>query len=1227
MKNPRPSLAEAPLVDADARKILKAAEEASKYRDLDLGAEKDAIAFAQTLAVERARRTDLPESLPEAILIICDERLVELRKAASAIVEAWRETYREGRALVAQAEYDGLHMFEMLEKEREHGIDTARWRRLVGSLFPRSQPHRALANLLAVVEAKFHGICPKASGDAWGKFWGGQFRKVGGAQAVQAYLSPPRHVVSAVVCLYLCESGVNSDVALRMKPNAVRPSQRPRHIIVTGRKARARNRAIYSELPLRRTVHECMSAAEALLFYTGAVRLLRDGHDDLPLFIHVARTGSRHSATGGWPRIFGLSWPRRSILHRSGSIPRCSARPSFVHRAAQSRQAWGGADARAAQTRYDNHGLRPEAPVPDGPRAAHAPVRRDARSGGGGPGRVGEDGTPGRGVARGDRRRAPHGPWRVVPGPRSRGAARRSDGDRLPRGGPVPRLLEGPGRGRRGVRCRHDCLVEGPRGRRARVARRQSRTMDRALGPLESVFPCRAEREDDPRGPRHNKEACGRPGRRAHGVAAVQGAAAVVRTQPKAAAKQVTDRLFALTRYPWLESVSDDRTLWVVRDLVGQRGRTAKIDLNIEFPDGTRLTDPVNRALFEVAVEYVELVRLYQPGMSAETHRSRVTRLLVFIYWLIQRGVRSLNEVTQDHLALFLRDAEFGTEWVLGMPQRLVGFLQREVRSGRELPRKGNGRIDLRKEFPRGRIHRLDTPSSKGPCFSIARWFETRHGELDTKASPEELIDRMGWKPKPRVGKHIGLMVKPIEELWAWRDDFLSDVEAAGLAVHGITDKARRRGAELGHYATIPPEVAFAYLRGALRWVVVFAPVFLEGRRRGWSPEETVKRLARAGLDVVLRRPAPGARAGPVWVTPDRFVRLTASACFAVIAGLSARRLGEIMDLGAGCTFVDMDGHHWIRIYIEKTLRRYEQMPVPAAVHQAVECLEEISAEAREETGDDSLWQYVCRYKRRCARLQPSRELNNLSQFLGGDLHECWNFHPHQFRRFFAMLYFWRYEPGDVAALAHHLRHFDLEMTRQYVTDDGFSRIWQDVAEERQRDVLASVVDGSRWVGGPAGEQLKARIETLRRRYRRDVQVVPSERIVEKLLRLAKKWGSACKWHVWGTICVCPQKGSPDQGRHAHCKGAKERGPVFSQATVATCARCPYAVHTERFEPGGEGGARRSGEPGRGAVGRNAAQGVCVVQLRGLEESAPTRRRGADEGRVVAICQGRVRPR
>ena len=640
----------------------------------------------------------------------------------------------------------------------------------------------------------------------------------------------------------------------------------------------------------------------------------------------------------------------------------------------------------------------------------------------------------------------------------------------------------------------------------------------------------------------------------------------MVENRANTASQQIRNRLFKLTRYPWLVSVSEDQSVWVVRDLVGRRKKTAKIDLNIELQDGTRLTDPVNGALFEVTVEYVELVRLYQPEMNAVTHHSRATRLLVFVYWLTQRGIRSLNEVSEAHLTLFFQNLEFGTEWVLGMPHRLIRFMQQEARKGNALPLNDRGTIDLRTIFRQERIHWQGTLSGRTVCHQILRWVDTHPGELDTQTSPEELIERMGWKPKRRTGKYLAQTVKPVEEIWAWRDDFRVNIENTKLDVYGMAKKARDRGRSPSHYATIPPEIAFAYLRGALQWVVTFAPIFLEAQRRDWTLEKTQRHLAEGGLDIELTRPGRAERLTPDHATPDRFLRLTAAACFVVIAGLSARRIGEIMDLGAHCTFVDIDEHHWIRIYIEKTLRTTEQMPIPTAVHHAIECLEEISAEARAETGHDTLWQYRTKKTGRCVGLYPDRELNNLSRFLGEDVDKRWKFHPHQFRRFFAMVYFWRYEPGDVAALAHHLRHFELEMTRQYVTDDGFSRIWQDVAEERQRDVLASVVDGTRWVGGPGGEQLKARIDKLKHQYRRDVQVVPAYRIIDKLLRLAKKWGSACKLHAWGTICVCPQKGSPNQGRHAHCKGPEERGPVFSQATVATCARYPYAVHTERFE-------------------------------------------------------------
>ena len=421
----------------------------------------------------------------------------------------------------------------------------------------------------------------------------------------------------------------------------------------------------------------------------------------------------------------------------------------------------------------------------------------------------------------------------------------------------------------------------------------------------------------------------------------------MVETQTKAAQQEIRNRLFRRTRYPWLDSVSDDRSVWVVRDAVGQRKRTARIDLDIELQDGTRLTDAVNQPLFEVAVEYVELVRLYQPEMNAVTHHNRAKWLLLFLYWLTQRGVRSLNDVTQDHLTLFVQNLDFGTEWVLEMPHRLIRFMQQEVRKGNELPLNGSGTIDLRKIFRQERIHWLDRPPPQGRCHQIRRWVETHPGELDTQEAPEELIQRMDWKPKPLAGTTIAQMVKPIAEIWAWRDDFGANIENALLDAYGITKMARQRGRRPGHFATIPPEIAFPYLRGALQWVVIFAPIFLEGQQRQWALEKTRNHLTKAGLDIELTRRT--LRMRPEQVDSDRFIRLTAAACFVVIAGLSARRIGEIMDLGAHCTFVDMDGHHWIRIYIEKTLQTYDQMPIPAAVHHAIECLEEISAEARAE--------------------------------------------------------------------------------------------------------------------------------------------------------------------------------------------------------------------------------------------------------------------------------------
>ena len=57
----------------------------------------------------------------------------------------------------------------------------------------------------------------------------------------------------------------------------------------------------------------------------------------------------------------------------------------------------------------------------------------------------------------------------------------------------------------------------------------------------------------------------------------------MVTKEQKAAVEQIKKRLFNLTKYPWLESVSDDMATWVVRDLVRQAERRARVELNIEL--------------------------------------------------------------------------------------------------------------------------------------------------------------------------------------------------------------------------------------------------------------------------------------------------------------------------------------------------------------------------------------------------------------------------------------------------------------------------------------------------------------------------------------------------------------------------------------------------------------------------------------------------------------------
>ena len=614
--------------------------------------------------------------------------------------------------------------------------------------------------------------------------------------------------------------------------------------------------------------------------------------------------------------------------------------------------------------------------------------------------------------------------------------------------------------------------------------------------------------------------------------------------------------------------------------------QTRRIDLNITFGDASTLCDQDHRQFWATAVEYAG----DPAAIDARTHsrgspRTRRGNPARFLYGLKQRHVNSLAEVKQDHIVLYSEAVARGSEWAVGAPVRLIQYLQRQMREARTLPRTNgcNGKLDRMEIMRRAGIF-WPAVIGRRICKKVFDWAEKHRNQLDTETPAEDVIERHGWKPQAQTVQSIHRALLPIEELWLWKKHFSNPVLSSNPFPKGAMMNAEAKGRESQPKPTIPPEVAFPFLRWTLKWVLDLGPIIVEERERNTPFEKVRVRLGKAGLGECVEEIAD----------QKTLIRLLSAACFVVIAALSARRLGEIKNLGAGCTYQDSDDRCWIRIYIEKTMQDYDQISIPQAVRRAVLCMEELSESARTKGGEDSIWQYQARSDAEIAKIRPEAYINRLAALMqdGVVREQKWKFSAHQFRRFFAMVYFWRYEPGDIAALSHHLRHFNLEMTRYYIKDRDFNRIWSQTEQQYQGHFLRGIIAGTRTVGGAAGQRLNTMIQGLKNQLRKHVEVVPTERIAEKLLRLAKRWGTSCKMHVWGTICVCPQLGTRKATTHAKCRGALKAGPIFSQASEETCASCPFAIHTERFEQ-----HLKEAHASRQRLAAGAAEGTLLKQF------------------------------
>lgn len=589
----------------------------------------------------------------------------------------------------------------------------------------------------------------------------------------------------------------------------------------------------------------------------------------------------------------------------------------------------------------------------------------------------------------------------------------------------------------------------------------------------------------------------------------------------------------------WLQSDYSDH-VWFVSDTHDPE-RTATIDFRYRLPDGRNLTDAVG--LYATVKEYAWFVRdtRYSRIDDAITQATLVRNLMHLAHALRLRKLSSFAHLQPYDLEQLVEDCRYGLDAVLKASERVDVYL-RELRDADDInpqpfgglppyviPSSGAETRTMHVDQVIAACH-LPTSASMLPRVAVlmARAAKANGLKVEANKSSDEV------PPLPNLtAQALQRWLAPLEQLYAIRRHMMADSIKFKPFPRGAARVAAVKGIGVERTPIPPPMLALHLFEHSARWI-------LDG--------DTVLTLQSSKRCDIVRM---------------------ATACWIVIAAFSARRAGEIDDLRAGCIRGDEDSGWWLHVYIEKTLQRKEWIPVPTLVAHAVEMLELISDAARKEAGSDRLFQWM-RPDGNVVGLKVGRSLDNFASLVKVPPHEFsteqaveWHWHPHQFRRFFAVLYFYRFEDGTIEALSHHLRHFSLEMTKRYVTQDPeVAALWTDVEWGYTGHVARSIVAGERSISGAAGERLKKVAKRLTDNFRRKLQVATPERVGASLALIMQRQGMVLTPKPWVT-CSCPR--TRDAALTAACRRESKDeheafGPDFAQAGPSVCSACPHAI-------------------------------------------------------------------
>lgn len=412
---------------------------------------------------------------------------------------------------------------------------------------------------------------------------------------------------------------------------------------------------------------------------------------------------------------------------------------------------------------------------------------------------------------------------------------------------------------------------------------------------------------------------------------------------------------------------------------------------------------------------------------------------------------------------------------------------------------------------------------------------------------------------------------------------------------------------------TIPDRQAFHIIDRACRWVLIYSDDLLDLRKRATKEASRPTKFSSTRLkrlDRLLKKftpknfteeypgaPWPLLRGAQGKVAEGRSLTIAQAtgfflmaACAIVIAAFTARRRMEVLTIKGGeptkadpvprALYIDESGEPWIVSYIEKTFQKWDRTPIPPVVVKAIEVLEALTESTRKASGSRCLFEIEnlageTGTGKHGTTFKMLEAINLFANFVEVPLLEDgsrWLFKPHQFRRFFSLLFMYRYnygEAGKMEVLFHQLRHYNMEMTKRYIEEVYKSDMLKAHSKHVTVDLMSEVLRGKRKALGPGGEAMKQHLDEMLHEVIKDSEILSGREntmVAQKIAqRVMDKLDVDMVPFKWG-FCYA-YKAAEDGKFCGNCIAENDKAdkPNVAQATPKRCLGCDHLYVDENF--------------------------------------------------------------